>query len=85
MAGVPVVWLAGAQSIYVEAVAYEVEEHANNLLRDHVNRREIAVEVALQSDVEALILRPGTVIGEVKTLLDEGVNISSLPVAAAAA
>ena len=55
------------------------------LLRHDVNRCEITVEVALQRDVEALILRTGTVIGEVQGLLDERVQIGRLPVAAAAA
>ena len=42
-------------------------------------------QIALQRDVEALILRAGTVIGEVQRLLDQRVQIDSLPVAAAAA
>src|SRR6516225_8049575 len=53
----------------IEAVAYEVEEHARHLLRHDVNRCEIAIEVALQCDVEAMILRTRTVISEVQGLL----------------
>src|SRR6516165_5481201 len=45
----------------IEAIAYEVKEHASQLLRHDLNC-EIAVEVALQRDIEALILRTGTVI-----------------------
>src|SRR5262249_6136628 len=40
----------------VEAIAYEVEEHASQLLRHDLNRCEITVEVALQCDVEVRIL-----------------------------
>src|SRR6516164_5130051 len=45
----------------IEAVAYEVEEHAGQLLRHDVNRCEIAVEVVLQGDVKVRILRTGSV------------------------
>src|SRR6516165_4958559 len=69
----------------IEAIAYKVNEHASQFLRHDVDQCEIVVEVALQRDFEALILRTGTVIGEVQGLLDERVQISSLPVAAAAA
>src|SRR6516165_10338784 len=41
----------------IEAIAYEVNEHARQLLRHEVDRCEIAVEVALLRDIEALILR----------------------------
>src|SRR5215831_3855610 len=53
----------------IEAVAYEVEENASQLLRHNVNRCEIAVEVVLQFDVEVRILRTGSVIGKVQGLL----------------
>src|SRR5215471_17408110 len=68
----------------IEAVADEVEEHASQLLRHDVNRREIAVEVVLQRDVEVRILRTGPVIGKVQGFLGERVQISRSPVAAAA-
>src|SRR5262249_53539378 len=69
----------------IETIAYEVQEYANQLLGHDVHRREIAVEVALQRDIEALVLRTGTVIGEVQGFFDERVQISRLPIAAAAA
>src|SRR5262249_38630698 len=68
----------------IEAIADEVKEHARQLLRHDVDWSEVAVEVALQRDVEALILSAGTVIGEVQGLLDKCVQIGGLPVAAAA-
>src|SRR6516162_5160555 len=67
----------------IEAIAYEVEEHAGQLLRHDVNRCEIAVEVVLQRDVEVRILRTGSVIGEVHGFLDERIQIGSLPIVAA--
>src|SRR5262249_51627836 len=69
----------------IEAIAYEVQEHANQLLGYDVHRCETAVEVALQHDIEALVLRTGTMIGEVHGFFDERVQISRLPIAAAAA
>src|SRR6516225_5706565 len=41
----------------IEAIAYEVEEHAGQLLRHDVNRCQIAVEVVLQRDVDVRFLR----------------------------
>src|SRR5215469_365143 len=58
----------------IEAVAYEVEEHASQLLRHGVNQCETAVEVVLQRDVEVRILRTRPVIGEVHGLLGECVQ-----------
>src|SRR5262249_479607 len=69
----------------VESIAYEVKEHGSQLLRHDVKWCEIAIEVALQCDVEARILRTCTVIGEIQGLVDERVQISGLQVAAAAA
>ena len=59
----------------VEAVAEQVEEDAGHLLRRHLDRREAGLVVALQGDVEALILRAGAVIGEVQRLIDQGVEV----------
>ena len=56
-----------------------------NEFMTRATKPEITVEVALQCDFEALILRTGTMIGEVQGLLDERIQISSLPVAAATA
>src|SRR6516225_2973092 len=68
----------------IEAIAYEVEEHAGQLLRHDVNRCELAVEVVLQRDVEIRILRARPVIGVVQSLLGERVQIGQLPLIAAA-
>src|SRR6516162_6033720 len=68
----------------IEAVADEVEEHAGQLLRHDVNRCEIAVEVALQRDVEVRILRAGSVISQIQGFLGERVQIGRLPLFAAA-
>ena len=59
----------------VEAVAEQVEENAGDLLRRQLDWREAGLEIALQGDVEILILRPRTVIGEVQRLVDQGVEI----------
>src|SRR6516225_8173790 len=68
----------------IEAIAYEIEEYASQLLRHDVNRCELAVEVVLQRDVEVRILRTGPVIGKVQGFLGERVQIGSLPIIAAA-
>src|SRR6516164_2054853 len=68
----------------IETIAYEIKEHASQFLRHHVDRREIAVEIALQCDAEALVLRTRSVIGKIQRLLDERIEISRLPVLAAA-
>src|SRR5262245_55683365 len=57
----------------IEAIAYQVKKHASQFLRHRLNGCEIAVQLALQRYVEALILSPSTVIGEVQRLLDERV------------
>src|SRR5215472_12197538 len=66
----------------IEAIAYDVKEHPGQLLRYDFDRCEIAAEVALQCDVEALILRTRPVIGKIQGLLDQRVQISRLPLAA---
>src|SRR5262249_29838404 len=69
----------------IESVADEVEEHATDILRHNLDRRQIAVEVEFQCDLEIPVLCPGAVIGEVQALLDQRVQIGRLPIAAAAA
>jgi len=46
---------------------------ARHLLRHDINQCEITIEVALQCEVEVLILRTGTLIGKVQRFLDERV------------
>ena len=67
--------VAGTLGGRIEAIAEQVEEDARHLLRRHLDRREAGLEVALQGDVEALILRSGAVIGEVQSFIDKGVEI----------
>src|SRR5215470_6369443 len=76
--------LAAALGDRIETVADEVKEHAAHILRHDLDRREIAVEVELQSDLEILVLCSGAMIGEVQALLDECIQIGRLPVTAAA-
>ena len=45
----------------------------------------VSREVALERDVEVLILRARAVIGEVQRLLDQRIDVGLLPVAGAAA
>src|SRR5215472_12138214 len=77
--------LTAAQASGIETIADEVEEYPGHVLWDDIDWWDIAIKVALQSDVEALILSAGAVIGEVHRLIDERVQIGGLPVAAAAA
>src|SRR5215472_17249472 len=48
--------LTAAQASGIKTIADEVQKHPGHVLGDDIDRRNIAVEVALQSDVEALIL-----------------------------
>ena len=59
----------------IEAVAEQVEENAGYLLRRDLDRSQAGLEVALQGDVEVLVLCPGAVIGEVKRLIDDSVEV----------
>src|SRR6516165_8650508 len=65
----------------IEAIADEVQEHPHHVLRHDLDGGEIAVEIALEGDVKALILGAGAVICQVQGLIDERVDISALPVA----
>ncbi len=67
----------------VEAVAEQVQEDARDVLRDQLDRRDGGGEIALQGDVEALVLGAGAVIGEVQRLLDQRVEIDLAALAAA--
>ena len=71
----PVAAVAGTLVGGIEAVAEQVEEDAHHLLWRDLDRREAGLEIALQGDVEALVLRPGAVISEVERLIDEGVEV----------
>ena len=54
-------------------------------LRHQLNGCNIAVEIALQHNVEILVLGAGAVIGEVQRLVDQRIYVDGLSIAAAAA
>src|SRR6202040_1432546 len=53
----------------VEAIAEQIEADAGDVLRHQLDRGDSRAEIAFQGDVEALVLGPGAVIGEVQRLL----------------
>src|SRR5215467_11109685 len=69
----------------VEAIADQVQQDPGYVLRHDLDRRKLPIEVAFHRDVEALILGPGAMIGEVERLFDERVDVGRLPITAAAA
>src|SRR5215472_16961774 len=58
----------------IEAIGDQVQEHPRNLLRKSVDLTGRGIEGSLQVDIEALLLRAGTVIGKVKAFLDQGID-----------
>jgi DNA topoisomerase VI subunit A len=56
--------------------ADQVDEHAAHLLRHQFDLSEVPVVVAVERDVEALILRTDTVVSEVKCFLDQAVEVN---------
>src|SRR5262249_39545132 len=69
----------------VEAIAEQVETDAGDILRVDFDWSDGLGEFFFQRDVEARILRPATVIGEVQRLLDQAVEIDTATFAAAPA
>ena len=61
-----------------------VETDPADVLRDEFNRRDRVGIIALQCDVETLILGAGAVIGEVQRFLDQSVEIDAPAFATAA-
>src|SRR5215813_3977722 len=60
----------------VETVGDEVEENARDFLRKNVNVARIWIEGLFQCDVESLpLFRPRAMIGKVKPLLDDSVDV----------
>ena len=59
----------------VEAVGDQIEQHPRDLLREQIDLTGGRVKGPLQGDVEALLLGPRPVIGEIEALLDQGVDI----------
>ena len=54
----------------VEAVGNEVKERPRDLLREQIDLASSRVKGPLQGDIEALLLSPSPVIGEIEALLD---------------
>ena len=59
----------------VEAVGDQVEQRPRDLLREQIDLTGGRVKGPLQGDIEALLLGPRPVIGEIEALLDQGVDI----------
>ena len=59
----------------IEAVRDQVEQNPCDVLREDIDFAGSRIEGPLQRDIEALLLGPRPVIGEVEAFLDEGVDI----------
>ena len=59
----------------VEAVGDEVEQRPRNLLREQINLASGRVKGPFEGDIEALLLGPCPVIGEIEAFLDESIDI----------
>ena len=59
----------------IEAVRDQVQQRPCDILREHVGFTSGRIQGPFQGDVEALLLGPRPVIGEIEALLDEGVDI----------
>src|SRR5208282_1856826 len=59
----------------IEAVGNQIKQHPGNLLREQINLTGGRVKILLQGDIEALLLGPRPMIGEIEALLDQGVDI----------
>jgi len=80
----PVVSLLLAFGGGIKSVAEEVETDPADVLRHKFNRGDRVGIIALQCDVETLILGAGAVIGEVQRFLDRSVEIDAPAFATAA-
>src|SRR6202011_5730847 len=59
----------------VEAVGNQVQKHPCDFLGKHVHFTRVRIKGPLQGDIEALFLGPRSVISEIETFFDEGVDI----------
>src|SRR4029077_17234378 len=59
----------------VETVGDQVKKRPRDLLREKINLASSRVKGSFEGDIEALLLRPRSVIGEIEALIDQGVNI----------
>src|SRR3954469_10399071 len=63
----------------VEPVRDQVQENPRDLLRIEIGLPGLRIEVLRERDVEAGLLRPGAMVGEVHALLDDGVEVRRPP------
>ena len=59
----------------IKAIGNQIEQNPRDVLREHIDLAGGRIEGPLQGDVEALLLGPRAVVGEIEALLDEGVDI----------
>lgn len=69
----------------IEAVRDKVEQHAGDFLREHLELSCLWIKVAQQRDVELRLFGACAMIGEIKALLDQGVDVRGTALAAALA
>jgi hypothetical protein len=69
----------------IKSIAEQVQEDPRHVLRHQLDRSDLGIKLALQVDVEVLVLRAGAMVGEVERLLDQPFDVGRLPIAAAAA
>ena len=59
----------------IEAVRNQVEKHPGDFLRESVSLAGGRIKGPLQGDIEAVLLGPGAVIGEIKAFFDDGIDV----------
>ena len=59
----------------IEAVGDQVEQRPRDLLREQIDLASGRVKGPLKGDIEALLLGPRPVIGEIEALIDQGIDI----------
>jgi hypothetical protein len=62
----------------VKAVGNQVEQHPGNLLGEQISLTCGQIKGPFQGDVEALLLSPRPVIGQIETFIDESIDIHQL-------
>src|SRR6516162_11747194 len=65
----------GALGCRVKSVRDQVQEYPGDLLRVNIRNSGRRIEIALQRDVETLLLCAGSMVGEVQTLVDDRVDL----------
>jgi hypothetical protein len=69
----------------MKPIAEQVQQHAREVLWSQRNRRNTGLQLTLQRDVEALVLRTGAMIGKVQRLIDQSIEIHRSTLAGASA